>query len=85
MSEKKIVEVLKTKRFVIRKSLIGKNVVISFTNKKHKKKYHIIMMKCIIHIKKSLKVWIVFKNTKVILIQIVYQSFVEIYKQLLNK
>ena len=25
---------LKTKRFVIRKSLIGKNVVISFTNKK---------------------------------------------------
>jgi hypothetical protein len=34
MSEKKIVEVLKTKRFVIRKSLIGKNVVISFTNKK---------------------------------------------------
>ena len=30
----KTVEVLKTKRFVIRKSLIGKNVVISFTNKK---------------------------------------------------
>ena len=28
------VEELKTKRFVIRKSLIGKNVVISFTNKK---------------------------------------------------
>ena len=28
------VEVLKTKRFVIRKSLIGKNVVISFLNKK---------------------------------------------------
>ena len=25
---------LKTKRFVIRKSLVGKNVVISFTNKK---------------------------------------------------
>ena len=25
---------LKTKRFVVRKSLIGKNVVISFTNKK---------------------------------------------------
>ena len=25
---------LKTKRFVIRKSLIGKNVVITFTNKK---------------------------------------------------
>ena len=28
------VEELKTKRFVIRKSLIGKNVTISFTNKK---------------------------------------------------
>ena len=27
---------LTTKRFVIRKSLIGKNVVISFTNKKGK-------------------------------------------------
>ena len=34
MSEMKTVEVLKTKRFVIRKSLIGKNVVISFTNRK---------------------------------------------------
>jgi len=34
MSVKKKVEVLKTKRFVIRKSLIGKNVVITFTNKK---------------------------------------------------
>ena len=30
----KTVEVLKTKRFVIRKSLIGKNVVITFVNKK---------------------------------------------------
>ena len=30
----KKVEELKTKRFVIRKSLIGKNVVITFTNKK---------------------------------------------------
>ena len=29
----KVVE-LKTKRFVIRKSLIGKNVIITFTNKK---------------------------------------------------
>ena len=28
------VEELKTKRFVIRKSLVGKNVVITFTNKK---------------------------------------------------
>ena len=30
----KTVEELKTKRFVIRKSLIGKNQVITFTNKK---------------------------------------------------
>ena len=35
MSKKSEVEVLKTKRFVIRKSLIGKNVVITFTNKKN--------------------------------------------------
>ena len=34
MSKLNKVEELKTKRFVIRKSLIGKNVVISFTNKK---------------------------------------------------
>ena len=34
MTKLNSVEVLKTKRFVIRKSLIGKNVVISFTNKK---------------------------------------------------
>ena len=34
MSKLNSVEELKTKRFVIRKSLIGKNVVISFTNKK---------------------------------------------------
>jgi len=34
MSKSNEVEVLKTKRFVIRKSLIGKNVVISFLNKK---------------------------------------------------
>ena len=34
MADNAKVEVLKTKRFVIRKSLIGKNVVISFTNKK---------------------------------------------------
>ena len=34
MTKLKKVEALKTKRFVIRKSLIGKNVVISFTNKK---------------------------------------------------
>ena len=33
MSNVQVVE-LKTKRFVIRKSLIGKNTVITFTNKK---------------------------------------------------
>ena len=43
MSKLTKVEELKTKRFVIRKSLIGKNVVISFT-----------MMKYIILTKKSL-------------------------------
>ena len=34
MSNVNKVEELKTKRFVIRKSLIGKNVVITFLNKK---------------------------------------------------
>ena len=34
MSKNIKVEELKTKRFVIRKSLIGKNTVITFTNKK---------------------------------------------------
>ena len=34
MSNKMKVEELKTKRFVIRKSLIGKNTVITFGNKK---------------------------------------------------
>ena len=34
MSKVMKVEELKTKRFVIRKSLIGKNTVITFTNKK---------------------------------------------------
>ena len=34
MSKLKEVEVLKTKRFVIRKSLIGKNTIITFVNKK---------------------------------------------------
>ena len=46
------VEVLKTKRFVIRKSLIGKNAIFSFTNKKgdeitynHDKVYSIMKSK----------------------------------------
>ena len=34
MSNVNKVEELKTKRFVVRKSLIGKNQVITFTNKK---------------------------------------------------
>jgi hypothetical protein len=34
MSNKTTVEELKTNRFVIRKSLINKNVIITFTNKK---------------------------------------------------
>ena len=37
MSKLDKVEELKTKRFVIRKSLIGKNVIITFTNKKGNK------------------------------------------------
>ena len=34
MSKLNKVEELKTKRFVVRKSLIGKNQIITFTNKK---------------------------------------------------
>ena len=52
MTKSKKVEVLKTKRFVIRKSLIGKNVTFSFTNKKgdeitynHDKVYNIMKSK----------------------------------------
>ena len=52
MSNSKTVEVLKTKRFVLRKSLIGKNVTFSFTNKKgdeitynHDKVYNIMKSK----------------------------------------
>ena len=52
MSENIKVEELKTKRFVVRKSLIGKNVVFSFTNKKgdnikynHDKVYSIMKSK----------------------------------------
>ena len=52
MTSSKKVEVLKTKRFVIRKSLIGKNVTFSFTNKKgdeitynHDKVYNIMKSK----------------------------------------
>ena len=37
MSKLNEVVELKTKRFVVRKSLIGKNTVITFTNKKIRK------------------------------------------------
>ena len=40
MSKLNKVEELKTKRFVIRKSLIGKNTVITFTNKKQEIVYY---------------------------------------------
>ena len=46
---------LTTKRFVIRKSLIGKHTIITFVNK-NKNKYHTIMMKYTILTKKDLKV-----------------------------
>ena len=52
MTKLNSVEVLKTKRFVVRKSLIGKIVVFSFTNKKgnevtynHDKVYEIMKSK----------------------------------------
>ena len=52
MTKLNSVEVLKTKRFVIRKSLIGKNTIFSFTNKKgdeitynHDKVYNIMKSK----------------------------------------
>ena len=52
MADNAKVEVLKTKRFVVWKSLIGKNVTFSFTNKKgvnvtynHDKVYNIMKSK----------------------------------------
>ena len=52
MTKLNSVEVLKTKRFVVRKSLIGKNTIFSFTNKKgneitynHDKVYEIMKSK----------------------------------------
>ena len=84
MSKLNKVEELKTKRFVIRKSLIGKNVTISFTNKKqenvsynhdevyntHKEKFE--SMNC-------------FQKYKSILTQMQFQHFVETYKQFHSK
>ena len=52
MTKLNVVDELKTKRFVVRKSLIGKNQVITFTNKKgdevtynHDKVYEIMKSK----------------------------------------
>ena len=52
MSVEKLEKTLKSKRFVVRKSLIGKNVIITFTNKKgdeitynHDKVYEIMKEK----------------------------------------
>ncbi len=72
---------LTTKRFVIRKSLLGKNTVITFTNKKgdtitynHDKVYNVNKdrfesMECF-------KKYKSYTNTKI------FQHFVEIYKSL---
>ena len=64
MSNVMKVEELKTKRFVVRKSLIGKNVVFSFTNKKgdtikynHDKVYEIMKEKL-----ESLPCWTKYKS-----------------------
>jgi len=64
MKNENIVEELKTKRFVVRKSLIGKNVVFSFTNKKgvevkynHDKVYDIMKSKL-----ETLPCWIKYKS-----------------------
>ena len=64
MSKLNVVEELKTKRFVVRKSLIGKNVVFSFTNKKgdtvkynHDKVYAIMKDKL-----ESLPCWAKYKS-----------------------
>ena len=64
MAEEAKVEVLKTKRFVVRKSLIGKNVVFSFTNSKgvnvkynHDKVYNIMKSKL-----ETLPCWEMYKS-----------------------
>ena len=64
MTKLNSVEVLKTKRFVVRKSLIGKNVTFNFTNKKgvsvtynHDKVYEIMKSKLT-----TLPCWIKYKS-----------------------
>ena len=64
MTKLNSVEELKTKRFVVRKSLIGKNVIFSFTNKKgvnvkynHDKVYEIMKDKLV-----NLPCWIKYKS-----------------------
>ena len=60
-------EKLTTKRFVIRKSLIGKNVVITFTNKKGKKcTYN--HDEVYYDNQERFDIWNVFKSIKVILL-----------------
>ena len=72
MSKLNKVEELKTKRFVIRKSLIGKNVVITFVNKKVLNVL-IIMMKSITRISLNLITWNVSTSIKVIQLLIIFQ------------
>ena len=64
MTKLNSVEELKTKRLVVRKSLIGKNVIFSFTNKKgvtvkynHDKVYEIMKDKLV-----NLPCWIKYKS-----------------------
>ena len=64
-------QTLETKRFVIRKSLIGKNYVITFVNKKQEK---------VSYNHDDLKQWTALLSTNLIQIQIVCQVFAEIYK-----
>ena len=67
---------LTTKRFVIRKSLIGENTVITFTNKKIK---HLLMImtKYTHYFKKSSSQCLAFKSMEVTQIVILYQNSVE--------
>ena len=74
---------LTTKRFVIRKSLLGKNTVITFTNKKGDTITY-ITTKFMKEIKKDLSQWNVSKSISLIQIQTIFQHFVEIYKSLQN-
>ena len=67
---------LTTKRFVIRKSLLGNNTVITFTNNKIILLL-MIMMKFTQHFKKSLNQCLAFNSTNLIQIVILFQNSVE--------